>query len=125
VYLTNLQTFLGSGASGVAKAADSSPEVAQVYTRRAEPKGPMVGFGYNYLDDKTAQRKIAKPALLERQGLWGDGSLYAYEALNLVDGKRTVGEIRDALAAIYGPVPVSEVAEMLTVLARIGVIEKR
>jgi aminopeptidase YwaD len=84
----------------------------------------MVVFGYNYFTDKSAEKKLASPALLDFQGLWGGGSLYAYEALNLVDGRRTVGEIRDALAAIYGPVPVGIVAEYLTALERIEVLSR-
>ena len=84
----------------------------------------MGGFGYDYFqdhfEDRIAQKKIAAPALLRRNGLWGGG--YDYEALNLVDGRRTVGQIRDALAAIYGPVPVTEVAEYLEALEKIGVL---
>ncbi len=99
-------------------------EVAgRVYRRAAEPKGPMEGFGYSYFEEKTAEQKIAAPALLRRTPLWGEGS-YAYEALNLVDGRRTVRQIRDDLAAIYGPVPLEEVAEYLDVLRRIGVLDQ-
>ncbi|MFP5287267.1 MAG: hypothetical protein ACLGI9_16125, partial [Thermoanaerobaculia bacterium] len=84
---------------------------------------PMGGFGYDYFEDKTSAAGIARPALLQRQPLWGEAS-YAYEALNLVDGRRTVGEIRDALAAIYGPVSVGEVAEYLAVLEKIGILRR-
>ena len=47
-------------------------------------------------------------------GAWG--SDYAYEALNLVDGRRSTLEIRDALAATYGPVPLELVEEYLEAL---------
>jgi aminopeptidase YwaD len=80
----------------------------------------MGGFGYDYFQDHIAQKGIAAPALLRRNGLWGGD--YAYEALNLVDGRRTVGQIRDALAAIYGPVPTAEVAEYLEALEKIGIL---
>jgi aminopeptidase YwaD len=96
-----------------------------VYRRNAEPKGPMEGFGYEYLEDKLTGLGItgsARPALLTHEGLWGD--LYPYEALNLVDGRRTVGEIRDALAAIYGPVPLEQVSGFLEVLEKIGVLSR-
>lgn len=83
----------------------------------------MTAFGYSYFDDQAERRHIPAPALLARQGLWG--SDYAYEALNLVDGRRTTGEIRDALTAIYGPVPLSAVAEYLDDLVRIGVLSAR
>jgi hypothetical protein len=91
-----------------------------VYRRAATPKGPMGGFGYDYLED---QLQDPPPALLKRTGLWGGGAEYAYEALNLVDGRRTVSEIRDALAAIYGPLPLAEVAEYLADLEKIHVLQ--
>ena len=75
---------------------------------------------YDYFADHSAKQGIPAPALLGRTGLWGGG--YAYEALNLVDGRRTVGQIRDDLAAIYGPLPLAEVEEYLAALAKIGVV---
>ncbi len=95
-----------------------------VYRRAPEPKGPMGGFGYDYFQDHISQKGIAAPALLKRTGLWGGGGEYAYEALNLVDGRRSVREIRDALAAIYGPVPLPEVAEYLGDLETIGILQR-
>jgi hypothetical protein len=95
-----------------------------VYRRSPAPKGPMGGFGYDYFQDHITPKGIAAPALLKRTGLWGGGAEYAYEALNLVDGRRTVREIRDALAAIYGPVPLPEVAEYLGDLETIGILQR-
>jgi hypothetical protein len=82
----------------------------------------MTGFGYGYLDDKLKEKGTAPPALLTYEGLWGGGGEYAYEALNLVDGKRTVRQIHDDLAAIYGPVPAAAVSEYLADLEKIGVL---
>jgi hypothetical protein len=84
----------------------------------------MSGFGYDYFQDHLTQQKIAAPALLNRTGLWGAGGDYAYEALNLVDGRRTVGEVRDDLAAIYGPLPLAEVIEYLGDMEKIGVLHR-
>jgi aminopeptidase YwaD len=95
-------------------------EGGAVLRRSADPKGPMTGFGYSYFEDRREVQKLAAPALPRRQGLWG--SEYAYEALNLVDGRRSVRDVRDALTAIYGPVPLAEVAEYLEDLRRIGVL---
>jgi hypothetical protein len=39
--------------------------------------------------------------------------LYAYEILNFVNGKRTTGEIRDAVSAEYGPLALDLVADYL------------
>jgi hypothetical protein len=48
--------------------------------------------------------------------------LYAYEIFNFVDGRRSVGEIRDAVSAEYGPLPVNLVADYLEACAEAGVI---
>jgi aminopeptidase YwaD len=117
-HLANLRRLVGIPETKPAGAADV------VYRRAPAPKGPMSGFGYDYFQDHTAQKGIAAPALLKRTGLWGGGAEYAYEALNLVDGRRTVGEIRDALAAIYGPVPLAEVTEYLGDLEAIGILQR-
>ncbi len=94
-----------------------------VYRRNAKLKGPMDGFGYSWLDDHLKRAGLERPALLSREPIW-DGPSFGYEALNLVDGRRSVGEIRDALAATVGPAPVEEVAAYLAVLERLGVIQR-
>jgi hypothetical protein len=48
--------------------------------------------------------------------------LYAYEIVNFVNGKRTVEEIRDAVSAEYGPLPVNLVADYLDACAEAGVV---
>jgi aminopeptidase YwaD len=102
-----------------AAAPQASGDGAIVFTRAPEPRGPMSGFGYDYFDDKWGDRP--RPKLLSARAQWGDGG-YAYEALNLVDGRRTAQEIRDALSAIYGPVPLDQVVEYLRALQAIGVL---
>ena len=82
----------------------------------------MDGFGYSWFDDHLARAGLTRPRLLERQP-GGDGPSFGYEALNLVDGRRSVGEIRDTLAVTVGDAPVEEVAECLATLARLGVLE--
>ena len=82
----------------------------------------MDGFGYSWFDDHLARAGLARPRLLARESDRA-GPSFGYEALNLVDGRRSVGEIRDALAASVGAAPVEEVAEYLDMLARLGVLE--
>ncbi len=53
------------------------------------------------------------------------GEVLAYEAFNLVDGKRSVSEIRNALTGLYESVPLSEVAEYLDLLAKAGAVTFR
>jgi len=89
--------------------------------RRVRNEGPMDGFGYSWFDDHLAQAHLPRPRLLAREPD-GEGAAFGYEALNLVDGRRSVGEIRDALTATVGAVPIEEVAEYLDTLARLGVI---
>ena len=62
----------------------------RVYRRNPDIKGPMHAFGYSYLEDHLPADEYA--------GLKLSGVL-AYEALNLVNGKRTVREIRHWLLA--------------------------
>ncbi len=83
----------------------------------------MNGFGYSWFDDRLARAGLTRPRLLSRQPAW-EGPSFGYEALNLVNGRRSVGEIRDELLATLGAVPVEEVAEYLGVLARLGVLER-
>ena len=95
------------------------------FKRKAEPKGPMAVFGYDYFGAELAKRgHTTRPKLLEYEGLWGGGEEYAYEGLNFADGKRNAQEIRDAVSAEYGPVPVEMVVEYLKALEKIGVLEK-
>jgi hypothetical protein len=49
--------------------------------------------------------------------------LYAYEIVNFVNGARTVGEIRDAVSAEYGPLPLSLVADYLDACTEAKVIQ--
>jgi hypothetical protein len=50
------------------------------------------------------------------------GEEYAYEVLNFADGKRNTQEIRDAVSAECGPVPLEMVVEYLRALEKIGVV---
>jgi hypothetical protein len=93
-----------------------------VYRRNPDVKGPMSVFGYDYLEDRYGSARTAALALPRHEGRWGED--YAYEALNLVDGRRSVQDVRDALSAINGPVPLPAVAEYLAALAEIGVLRR-
>jgi len=45
--------------------------------------------------------------------------------VNFVDGKRSIGEIRDAVSAEYGPLPVGLVSDYLDACVEAKVIEWR
>ncbi len=93
-----------------------------VYKRNQKVKGPLFVFGYDYFSDHLGKEKASTIRLLSYEGLWGHE--YAYEALNFVDGLRTVNDIRNALSAEFGPIPLEIVEEYLAALQSIQVIEK-
>ncbi|HET8647651.1 MAG TPA: hypothetical protein VFO85_19285, partial [Vicinamibacteria bacterium] len=114
--------WVGATLGPLPPAAPSTGEAARVYRRQPQPRGPLTAFGYDYFLDKYGEDKAQGLALLQHTGARGSGDEYAYEALNLVDGRRSVQQIRDMLAAIYGPLPVEAVAAYLRALAAIGVL---
>jgi hypothetical protein len=95
-----------------------------VFHRSKTPRGPLAVFGYDYFADHAKAAGVATPKLLSYEGLWGGGEEYAYEVLNFANGKRNAQEIRDAVSAEYGPVPLDMVAEYLRALEKIGVVEQ-
>lgn len=98
---------------------------AIVYERNSDIKGPMHGFDYAYIDDKLGAETAANLQLANHSTPYGGGGMFTYEALNLVDGKRTVSDIRDWLVAELGDVPLSYVAEYLQALESINVLRRQ
>jgi hypothetical protein len=107
-----------------ARALPASPK-AHEFQRRPEPRGEMMVFGYDYFADHAKVAGIPTPKLLSYEGAWGSGEEYAYEALNFVNGTRSVRQITDALSIEYGPVPQELVLEYLQALEKIGVLQRR
>jgi len=95
-----------------------------VFRRKSQPRGPLAVFGYDYFADHAKAAGVATPKLMSYEGLWGSSEEYAYEVLNFADGKRNAQEIRDAVSAEYGPVPLELVVEYLKALEKIGVVEQ-
>jgi aminopeptidase YwaD len=95
----------------------------KTWERKFEPKGPLGVFGYDYFAEHAKAAGVATPKLLSYEGLWGAVEEYAYEVLNFANGKRNAQEIRDAVSAEYGPVPLEMVVEYLKALEKIGVAE--
>ena len=85
----------------------------RVPSRSAEVVGPLDVYYSDFLTDAVGADAVAKAALTARE----DGVL-AWEAFNLVDGKRTISDIRDVLTGRYAPVPLPEVAQYFDLLAR-------
>lgn len=115
--------LLGLAASLGGTGTDRSKgDGALVFRRNPEIRGTMEAFGYNYFDDHCRAKNVCDVRLLRHRGIWGSGGEYAYEVLNFADGRRTAQQIRDAVAAIYGPVPLELVVEYLRALEAVGVL---
>jgi hypothetical protein len=119
-FISSLEQATGT----VGMAPEARGDAALRFGRVARPRGPMGGFGYSYLVDKLGIARTGALALPLYKGAWSEQGIYAWEALNLVDGRRNVQEIRDNLAAQFGPVPVAYVLEYLQALHEIGVLFK-
>jgi aminopeptidase YwaD len=90
----------------------------RVYRRNPDIKGPMHAFDYSFLEDRFG---IEKASALALQGA------VAYEALNLVDGQRSVSLIRSWLLAEFTPaidsISLENVEAYLAALETIDVIQ--
>jgi hypothetical protein len=116
-FLGELQTLVAPP-----EANSDSGRNETVYERNSDIQGPMGAFGYSYLSDKYGQENLADLRLRQYNGAHGSGGQYVYEALNFVDGQRTVSDIRDWLTTELGPVPIEYVEEYLAALESIEVI---
>ncbi|MEO8277135.1 MAG: M28 family peptidase [Thermoanaerobaculia bacterium] len=107
----------------VAKPTTAAKKAGPVYRRNPAHPGTTFTFGYSWLPDHLDKERVSALRLPEFTGDRGGGDDYTYEALNLVDGKRSSLEIRDALSAIYGPVPLELVEEYLAALREAQLID--
>lgn len=118
-FLSNLQKLTGDGG----KPAPPTGDGRLIFRREGKLPGPMSVFGYDYFEAHYGAERAPKVRLLGFEGLRGGGGEYAYEVLNLADGRRTAQEIRDEVAATYGPVPLELVVEYLRALEAIGAVK--
>lgn len=87
--------------------------------RNPQVVGNLEVYYYDYLNDHLGGET---PGELGRLAERPNGGTLAYEMLNLVDGKRSVAEIRDILSAAYGPTPPAVILDYLKLLEKIGVL---
>ena len=119
-FYDGLEQLLGGSAARPRGSGDG----ALVFRRMPSLKGPMTVFGYDYFIDHYGADAERAVRLLSYEGTRGGGGDYAYEALNFADGTRTAQEIRDAVSAEYGPIPLDVVVEFLKALEKAGVVER-
>jgi hypothetical protein len=91
-------------------------EDRRVPTRSIAVRGPL-GPGSPWMVSKAADA-AGRLALLKRP----DGDVVAYEIVNFIDGTRSISDIRDAVTAEFGPVPLPAVVEYLELLATAGAV---
>ena len=114
------------GASGGNAAPWSSDTNASRIPRRIGAFGPLTYQNDNVLLDRLGAERMKSIRLLDGSSrlvrVQDKGALYAYEIINFVDGHRTVGEIRDAVSAEFGPIALDLVSEYLNACAEAEVI---
>jgi hypothetical protein len=88
---------------------------------RTSPFGPVDNQNDDALLARLGRDRFNRIKLIH--GDTPQAGLYAYEILNFVDGKRTVGEIRDMVSAEFGPIAIDLVADYLRSLAEAKIIE--
>jgi aminopeptidase YwaD len=103
---------------------------AQKIPVRVGDFGPLTYQDDNVLQARLGPERVAKIKLLNSEATpllntQDLSDLYAYEIVNFVDGKRSVGEIRDAVSAEYGPLAIDLVVDYLTACQEAGVIQRK
>jgi aminopeptidase YwaD len=104
-----------------------SSEARRVPARIGE-FGPLTYQNDNVLLARLGKERYGKIKLINADAsqmlnVRDQSELYAYEIINFVNGQRSVGEIRDAVSAEYGPLPVNLVSEYLDACVAAGVIQ--
>ncbi len=92
--------------------------------------GPLTFQNDDVLLDRLGAERMHKVQLLSAGSsrfvnVQDKSALYAYEIVNFVDGKRSVADIRDAVSAEFGPIPVEMVSDYLTACEEAKIIAFR
>ncbi|HEX8800289.1 MAG TPA: hypothetical protein VF772_16855, partial [Terriglobales bacterium] len=112
--------------------APKPPWAADADSRRIPVRigefGPLTYQNDNILLARLGKDRYSKIKLLNSEttpllSVQDQSELYAYEIVNFVNGNRTVGEIRDAVSAEYGPLPISLVTDYLDACVEAKVIQ--
>ncbi len=86
---------------------------------RTGPFGPLTYQNDNVLLDRLGPEGVGRITLFQTTAsrftnVQDKSALYSYEILNFVDGHRSITEIRNAVAAEFGPIPTPTVANLST-----------
>lgn len=119
------------GVKGLAPRAPwSGDAVAARVPARVGEFGPLTYQNDNVLLNRLGKDRYSKVKLIHADAnrllnLPDRSEQYEYEIVNLVDGKRTIGEIRDVVAAEYGPISLSLVADYLNACVEAGIMQMK
>jgi len=116
------------GAKGLPSAPWAGDRGAKRVPVRVGEFGPLTYQNDDVLQARLGKERYGKIKLINREAtqllnVRDQSELYAYEIVNFVNGKRTMGEIRDAVSAEYGPLALTLVADYLEACAEAGVIQ--
>ena len=106
----------------VALRQECSPSSDLVPVRTSLVRGPVNFFRPQYGRDWMIE-KTGDPGFVDKTRLAARGHYYLYETLSFADGKRNLAQIREAVAAEYGPAPLEEIEEYFRLLESVGIIE--
>ena len=92
--------------------------------------GPLTFQNDDVLIDRLGPERVRKIKLLNAGSsrllnAQDSGAIYAYEIVNFVDGKRSLGEIRDAVAGEFGPISLELVSDYLQACEEAKIIAYR
>jgi len=92
--------------------------------------GPLTYQNDDVLMNRLGSERVRQIKLLDSDSsrllnAQDSGSLYAYEIVNFVDGKRSAADIRDAVAAEFGPIPLEIVIDYLAACEQAKIISFR
>jgi len=91
----------------------------RIPVRNPEIRGPLSVYYYDHLKEVLGEDTNTQV------GLAAGDDVIAYEALNLVDGRRSLSEIRDVLSGLYQPVSAGDVGAYFELLERAHVVRFR
>jgi hypothetical protein len=105
------------------------PNAGRIPARIGE-LGPLTFQNDDVLMDRLGRERVSRIKLLNGNSnrlirVQDRGALYAYEIVNFVDDKRSIGAIRDAVAAEFGPIPIDVVADYLKACQEAGLVAFR
>ena len=128
---STFNSWLDSQAKGRGATAPTAPALDAKARRipiRIGEFGPLTYQNDNVLLARLGKERYSKINLLNSEGtpllsVRDQSELYAYEIANFVDGQRSVADIRDAVSAEYGPLPVNLVSDYLDACTEAGVIK--